>query len=156
MKPPSVLVLFYPLGVTSVTFFLDPMPETLAEPLPFARPKSMQVQVNLDRDDPVYTNRDSISGKIIITKRNSWLNLSLTSVSLLGIAVSRSGANLETHLVRIWFNPSYIERSSKNLQLLQKTKSFSLLLCLIAQLLTWDPPLAKESTLSRSLSRHAS
>lgn len=84
---------------------------TLTMPLTFAGPKSMQVQVNLDRDDPVYTNRDSVSGEVIIMECNSSLNLSSISVSLLGTAVSRSGGSSETHLVCIWFNLSHTKRT---------------------------------------------
>jgi hypothetical protein len=78
MKAPSVLNLFYLLEVTSRTPFLDPTPATLKPPLLFAGPKSMQVQVKLDRDDPVYTSRDSIStedipvGTVICPPADIW------------------------------------------------------------------------------------
>ncbi|KAJ5595450.1 uncharacterized protein N7459_001658 [Penicillium hispanicum] len=50
----------------------------------------MEVEIKLDRDYPVYTNNDTVSGKVIM-ETESPVKISTITVTLVGIAVSRLG-----------------------------------------------------------------
>jgi len=84
---------------------------------------AMEVYINLDRDDAIYTNQDTISGDIILITRSS-MKISTITVNLSGIATSRlDQGKSEVHQVlcsspmyRVFFKltPMEIAGASKN------------------------------------------
>lgn len=90
----------------------------------------MKIHVELDRDDLIYTNCETISGKIVIESKSP-VNISSIKATLSGISVSRlrSGEGNEVHQVCDIHAPSlsYWGKSTDTISYFAKAKMFSLL-----------------------------
>lgn len=81
------------------------------------------VQIQLDRREPIYTNQDTVSGHILLHNESS-IHISTINVTLSGIATSRlgPGKRIESHQAcfpRLATDRSFVPNL---LQLLQKTQ----------------------------------
>lgn len=85
---------------------------------------TMEIELNLDNQTPVYTNHDQISGTLVLDA-NSSLRLSNISVTLLGTSTSRasSTSQVEQHQVYISSKVEHIRKDiSDSSKLVRKTQ----------------------------------